>query len=337
MNSLVYVIANNVNDKLYVGKTEAGFEKRWSRHQTAARSSSVRNRSHFKNAMRKHGEDKFYCAAQMQVSEECAQRLGVQMSDMLNDLETALIARLETSNADKGYNSTTGGDGARHTTESRAKISAANKGRKPSPETVEKIAAKLRGKPLSPEHRAKVSAALKGHDTSPATRAKIGAAHKGKKYSQERCEEMARIAQLSSGNLGHKHTEETRAKLSEITKEAMSDPGVRARLSAVAKERMKDPEMRRLASEGAQRLMADPEKKVRCTAAIRAISPEERRRRFGLATQARQTASSIRKRRFSQLLSEGKPIKDIASELGISVGYAFQVRTILRGSPCVTE
>jgi hypothetical protein len=71
--------------------------------------------------------------------------------------------------------------------ETRARIGAASKGRKPSPETRAKISAAvsaaLKGRKPSPETRAKLSAAKSNQ--SPETRAKIGAAGKGRIFSPE--------------------------------------------------------------------------------------------------------------------------------------------------------
>ena len=93
------------------------------------------------------------------------------------------------------HNLTNGGDGTSgciHSPETRAKMSAAHKGKKNhnygktlSPETRAKISAATKGKTRSPETRAKMSAALKGENhpfygksRSPETRAKMSAAVK---------------------------------------------------------------------------------------------------------------------------------------------------------------
>lgn len=68
--------------------------------------------------------------------------------------------------------------GFKHSPETRAKISAANKGRKnppPSPETRAKISAAGKGRKCSPETLARMSAAQKGHAVSWEARAKISA------------------------------------------------------------------------------------------------------------------------------------------------------------------
>lgn len=89
-------------------------------------------------------------------------------------------------------NATDGGEGVtglRMSEETKAKLSAANKGRK-----------------LTDAHRAKMSAAMKDRYFSPEHRARISAAQKGRKLSPER------IDQLRQANMGRKNTPEAIAK-----------------------------------------------------------------------------------------------------------------------------
>lgn len=79
--------------------------------------------------------------------------------------------------------------GTTHTPEARAKISAANTGRKQSPETIEKRIAPLRGRTFD------------GHSQTPETRAKISVGMQGKQNS-----------------LGRTQTQEEKAKRSESAK-----------------------------------------------------------------------------------------------------------------------
>lgn len=80
--------------------------------------------------------------------------------------------------------------GSKHTPESRAKMSAAKRGKAPfagkrhSPESKAKMSAyrtgrkRPRKKPLTPEHRARIAAALAGRTLSDETRAKMSAAQR---------------------------------------------------------------------------------------------------------------------------------------------------------------
>jgi hypothetical protein len=126
-------------------------------------------------------------------------------------------------------NRTNGGEGssgAIHTPETRAKISAAMKG-KNSPNY---------GKTLSPETKAKLSAAQKGKTLSPETKAKISAAQKGKTLSPETKAKMSAAKKDTSRSL------ETRVKISESLKgenhplygKTLS-PEIKAKISAATK------------------------------------------------------------------------------------------------------
>ena len=64
--------------------------------------------------------------------------------------------------------------------ETRAKLSAAHKGRTDSPETRARKSAAQKGHEVSPEARAKIAAAQRGRTHSPETRARIAAALKGR-------------------------------------------------------------------------------------------------------------------------------------------------------------
>lgn len=90
------------------------------------------------------------------------------------------------------------GGSKKHTAETKAKIGAANKGRKLPP--------------ISAETRAKMSVASTGRTKSTETRAKIGAVHKGKIISAET------RAKLREANIGKNHLDETRSKISESNK-----------------------------------------------------------------------------------------------------------------------
>lgn len=114
------------------------------------------------------------------------------------DLERQLIVKLrkETSRL---LNCNDGGDGAFNPTlETREKISKARKGKKPHPNA------------SSSEARAKISNALKGRTFTPEWREKLSQAKKGKKLSEKHKKN------LSIAHAGVKHTDEAKRKMSEI-------------------------------------------------------------------------------------------------------------------------
>jgi len=69
--------------------------------------------------------------------------------------------------------------------ETRAKMSASQKGRTLTAETRVKLSAAMKGRTLTAEHRAKIGAAKKGRTQSAEHRAKLGAARKGRTHSAE--------------------------------------------------------------------------------------------------------------------------------------------------------
>tara|TARA_R110000764_G_scaffold52721_2_gene114654 strand:+ start:50 stop:751 length:702 start_codon:yes stop_codon:yes gene_type:complete len=115
--------------------------------------------------------------------------------------------------------------------ETRAKIVAANTGRKHTPEARANMSAAQKGKKPTPETRAKISAAGKGRKYTPETRAKMSAAQKGRKLSPEH------HAKLLAANKGKKRTPETRAKISASSKGRNLTPETRAKISASQKAR----------------------------------------------------------------------------------------------------
>lgn len=93
----VYVITNAATGQVYVGKTNTP-AKRWTVH----RSSALSGKTALSAAMREHGVDAFEFA----VVEECASE------EAAFEAEKRWIAKLESFDPGKGYNLTTGGNGA---------------------------------------------------------------------------------------------------------------------------------------------------------------------------------------------------------------------------------
>lgn len=143
-------------------------------------------------------------------------------------------------------NATTGGDGAPGHTMSlaaRAKVRAAQLGRKHTPEHRAKVAAGNRGKKMSPEAIAKTAAASRGRKHTPEAIAKMREARLGKKGWVPDPETLARRAISIKEALDRKRASgwspspsaETRAKISASTKGVKRSPETRARMSAATK------------------------------------------------------------------------------------------------------
>lgn len=94
----IYKIVNDINDKVYIGKTIYSLEKRWSEHCYDSTTRKNEKRPLY-NAMNKYGINHF----QIQLVEECS------VSE-LSDREIYWIQYYNSFN--NGYNATKGGDGA---------------------------------------------------------------------------------------------------------------------------------------------------------------------------------------------------------------------------------
>ena len=212
MNSAIYAIRNSVNGFQYVGSA-VNLKKRWQEHRRLLRAGRHEN-ARLQNAWTKYGEASF----------------AFLILERVADL-ACLIAREqfwidETRSADRrfGYNicPTAGSPlGMTHTAASRAKMSAAAKGRVLSEEHRRKIGASHIGKKLSEEARAKISVARCGTKLSPEHRAKISEGLRGRIYSAESREKMSRWERpetlrraISVALTGKAKSPEHRAKLS---------------------------------------------------------------------------------------------------------------------------
>lgn len=92
----IYQIVNDINDKVYIGKTEFSIEKRWKEHKHAYR--KYFNRPLYA-AMRKYGVEHFH----IELIEEC---------DNAEEREAFWIEKKQSFKY--GYNATKGGDGKKY-------------------------------------------------------------------------------------------------------------------------------------------------------------------------------------------------------------------------------
>lgn len=92
--SIIYKITNDINNKIYIGKTCNSLNYRWQQHFDAY----TKYDWHIYRAMRKYGFTHF----NIEIIEECS-------DDILNDREKYWIEYYDSYN--NGYNSTLGGDG----------------------------------------------------------------------------------------------------------------------------------------------------------------------------------------------------------------------------------
>ena len=146
-NYKVYVHINKVNGKRYYGITCQKVNRRWRNGKRYSYN------QHFWNAINKYGWDNFeHIVIARGLTEEEAKWLEIE-----------LIREWDTTNKDKGYNISLGGDGG--------------SGHEVTKETRKKISESLKGRTFSEEHRKNISKAGKGK-------------HKGKNTTKIYCVEL---------------------------------------------------------------------------------------------------------------------------------------------------
>lgn len=170
----IYIIRNNINQKLYVGQTTIGFDERY-------RNNIEKNtkNEHLRLAIQKYGLENFTIIKEFDIA---------YSKEELDKLEDVYIKIYNTYDKRYGYNKKFGGANGRHTEESKEKNRQAHI-----------------GKTWTEEQKALFSSKMSGENNpmygipSPMT---------GKKHSDETKEK------IRQRNLGKKHTEETKEKMS---------------------------------------------------------------------------------------------------------------------------
>ncbi len=115
MYGMIYVIRNMIDDKMYVGQTIRSFKERYPK----GIGRSTKN-DHLKRAIEKYGEENFYIYENYYEADT---------KEELDDAEIRLIAILDTTNPEHGYNHMSGGHNGKHDAATRAKIAEANRRR----------------------------------------------------------------------------------------------------------------------------------------------------------------------------------------------------------------
>jgi len=163
----IYLIRNTANAKVYVG-CSANVEKRISCHRRELQKGSHGN-VHLQAAWNKYGPGSFEFVV-----------LRVDDPNELVELEQQYIDAFQSTDPEFGYNGYSYGQSS--TPESRARARETQKGWKHTAETRAKMSAAQRiaqrGRVFSAEHKARLSASMKGKKHGPPsaeTRAKIGA------------------------------------------------------------------------------------------------------------------------------------------------------------------
>lgn len=170
---IVYMATNKINGKRYVGQTVFNLNKRKSNHIAASKFG--KDSMYFHSALRKYDPENF----EWEVLD------SARNIDELNKLEIFLIKLFKTFG--EGYNLTEGGKNYTASTETKKRMSKAQKGRIVSEETRHKISETLTGVRFSEERVRNMIGArggekhpLFGKHRSSETKEKISVGKKGK-------------------------------------------------------------------------------------------------------------------------------------------------------------
>lgn len=180
-DSGIYEILNTVSGDRYIGQA-SNFTKRWSRHRRMLQRGNHDNQ-HLQNAWNKYGE----CAFSFRVVERCEKAVITAAEQRWMDFHQPVYNKAPAAGSRVGVPSSP---------ETRAKISAAHKGRH-----------------KSPAHQAAITLALQGRkmpSPSAETRAKLSRAHKGRKLSPEQAERAASLCHANGAALKGKPWSEAR-------------------------------------------------------------------------------------------------------------------------------
>lgn len=102
----IYIIRNDINDKVYIGKTIHTLKERLRQHINSSNNDNDAHRkSHFHNAIRKYGAEHFFISELYKYESDNIEELNKH----LYEKEKEFIQKLDSYN--NGYNSTLGGEG----------------------------------------------------------------------------------------------------------------------------------------------------------------------------------------------------------------------------------
>jgi group I intron endonuclease len=252
----IYKITNTLNQKEYYGQTRQLPNRRWYQHQHSAKHGGKMILYH---AMRLYGVEHFT----FEVVCEC------DTLEELNAKEIEYIS-MNDSLAPKGYNAGKGGDNYEKTPETRAKLSASNKGRVMSEEWRKNMSIAAKGRTATEETRLKMRKAQKGRIITDETKQKLRDANLGKKQTADTIakKRAARIGvpwsdKKRESMVGRKASEEQKKKMSNIMKGRV--------ISEEAKQKMRDTKkaQRKITEEQIKEIRDNPENLRQCDFAIK--------------------------------------------------------------------
>lgn len=171
---IIYLITNLINKKQYVGQTTQSIEKRFQRH---CWKSTSKNSMPICKAIEKYGKENF-----------TIEKLCDCFSQKQLDQQELFYTNILNTWSPNGYNLRAGNGKGSMSEETKAKISAANTGRKRSIEARQNMSNAHRGKTLTPEQRKKISDANKG----------VNNAFYGKTHTQESIDKFSKTYTIIS-------------------------------------------------------------------------------------------------------------------------------------------
>ena len=201
----VYLIINDVNDKIYVGKTVTNNLQQYLQKKFWYAKSRPDLYSRLYRAIRKHGREHFHIHPLV---------TGCDSNEALCVWEITLIELFQTRNPEIGYNICKGGEGfsGPHGQSARDRISIAASAMWKRPEIRDNFSAKMAGHPVS----SNVISALqrrKGSKATPETIQKLIDSHTGLTRSLEsRNKQRQSVTGINNHFYGKKHSEDTLAK-----------------------------------------------------------------------------------------------------------------------------
>jgi group I intron endonuclease len=226
----IYLLRNSLNGKVYVGQS-VQIEIRFLQHKRSAKRG---DKSHLYDAIRKYGDKAFTC----EVLEECE-------PELFDEKESHWMLVHDCRNPERGYNFMPAGQNGRiMDAKMRAILSEKSRGYKQTPEAIEKIRIAATGKTHTPETKAKISAANKGRkvklESSQATAKALA-----QRWANLTQEEKTEYANKRSG---WKQSEQVRMQTGDRFRGVPKSADQRANMSAAAKSRDPERDAKRLAA-----------------------------------------------------------------------------------------
>lgn len=273
----VYRIRNMIDGKVYIGSSTRSFRKRWAEHRNHLRLGkhhSVR----LQRAWNKHSEESFI----FEIVERCAPQFCIAQ-------EQVFLTWLRPTDPKLGYNnSPTAGSsfGAKHSDESRLKMSRTAKTRPPvSDETRKKLSQAGRGRRVGAETRQKIGRANSGKVRSDELRRRISATNKGRRLSKQHRSKISEGLQnrspeakaITSAKMSAKTvSNETRAKLSAAKIGKSVSHEVREKISAANRGKKRSAESRERMSIAHRGKIPSPESLEKRRQSMIAVHAEKR-------------------------------------------------------------